>query len=61
MEIDLYQNKGVSGPIILWLDYGCYDGWQPYSFETVADALHVNKLSYPYIITRKADYAVTEI
>ena len=58
-EIDLFQNPGTDGPVILWLDYG-YEGWKPYSFETVADALHVGKFGNDYVITRKATYEVKE-
>jgi hypothetical protein len=56
---DIFDNPGTSGPIILWLDYG-YEGWQPYSFNTVKQALEANKFGSTFIITRKADYVIKE-
>jgi hypothetical protein len=57
--IDLWRNPSAEGPIILWLDYG-YEGWKPYSFDSVADALHVSKFGNDFVITRRATYEVRE-
>ena len=60
MAIDLYKNQGTTGPIILWLDYGSYEGWKPYSFETVDEALQVDKFGCEFIITREVTYTIKE-
>jgi hypothetical protein len=46
-------------PIILWLNYG-YEGWQPYGFNTIKEALEAEKYSTNCVITRRVTYEVTE-
>lgn len=36
------MSSDTSGPIILWLDYG-YEGWAPYSFQTLEEALQADR------------------
>ena len=60
MEVDLYKNEGAGGPIILWLNYGSYEGWKPYSFDTIDEALHVGKFGNEFIITRQVTYTIIE-
>jgi len=38
----LYDDPGIHGRFIVWIDYG-YGGWQPYSFDTVEEAVSAAK------------------
>ena len=44
---------------ILWLDYGCYEGWHPESFDTLPELYeHIKNggtYSQPFEITEKLE------
>jgi len=48
----------TEGPYIVWFDYG-YEGWRPYSYKTLREALETSK-PYSYIITKKCEYEIIE-
>ncbi len=50
------DDKDVIGPIILWADYG-YEGWKPYSYNSIDEALKASKYC-DWIITKKVEWKV---
>lgn len=53
------SEASIKGPIILWINFG-YEGWAPYSFETVEAALKAEKYDCPWTITKAVQYEITE-
>lgn len=50
------------GPYTLWLDYGTYEGWTFYDFETIEEALNADKFSVSqWVIQRPARYEIKVI
>ncbi len=45
------MSKRPTGPYIVWINYG-YDGWAPYDYETVEDALKHKASGDEWILTR---------
>ena len=56
----MIQLTSFEGPYILWLDYGT-EGYKPFSFQTLKEALESQKYSSGWIITKKVEYRVIEI
>jgi hypothetical protein len=50
----------VGGPVTLWLNYGCYEGWKPTEYPSVGAALLAEKYSNEFRITRDVAFETVE-
>ena len=55
------RREDADGPIILWLDYGNYEGWKPVSFDSVKEALEDDRYGNEFRVTRLTRYEVKEL
>lgn len=53
------DNGNADGPVIRWDDYG-YEGWKPYSYATLTEALADDRHGSRFVLTRRVDYVVAE-
>lgn len=51
--------KDAEGPYIVWENLG-YDGWHPYSFKTLKEALEKQKFSSEWVIAKLVVYEIIE-
>lgn len=59
-EADKQRMESISGPFIVWEDYGC-EGWQPKSYATLLEAVNAHSYQPTTIVTRTVKYEVTEV
>lgn len=54
------MNEATKGPIIVWLNYGAYEGWRPTSYNTIKEALEGERYNSEFVITKLAQYTVVD-
>jgi hypothetical protein len=57
---DGFSIGNVSGPIILWENYG-YEGWQPKSYQTMKEALSAQRYQSEFVVTMLVDFDVVSV
>lgn len=53
------MNLDIKGPFIKWLNFG-YEGWKPYSYNSIKEALEAETYGNEFIITKVVNYEVSE-
>ncbi len=55
-----FEKQGTKGPYIRWIDWGPYEGWHPYSYDSLREAVEVLD-DHPFVVNKAVQYEINEL